>query len=118
LSTYPIDSAELSEEDARGHIDAVSNKDANVPEVSCLAETDPTAAATVTTTPTLTKSEIAALVATRLWRYLQMMVWDIYVDVMEYLTKPPLRLIFLNLATAMILTEETSFDLEIELLIE
>jgi hypothetical protein len=46
------------------------------------------------------------------------MVWDIYVDVMEYLTKPPLRLIFLNLATAMILTEETSFDLEIELLIE
>jgi hypothetical protein len=63
-------STELSEDDGRGRIDVANDRNANVPEVSCLAKTDLTASAPISTVPTLTETEIAALVATHLRRYL------------------------------------------------
>jgi hypothetical protein len=91
---------------------------ANIAEVSRLTGLVPVATAAHPTSALITKAEIAALVATRLRRYSQTMVWDIPVDETEHLSELSVMLISWDPARAMSSTGETTVDLEAELLLK
>jgi hypothetical protein len=78
----------------------------------------PVGAAAQPTAAPLTEAEIAALVATRLRRYSQTMVWDIAVDETAHLSERSVTIISLDPANAMSPKGETTLDLEAELLIK
>jgi hypothetical protein len=69
----PITS-ESSADSSPKHIDMARDRDGHVPTVSQVPEIDPAPATVVPTAPALSEAEIAALVAMRLRRYLQVMV--------------------------------------------
>jgi hypothetical protein len=69
-------SSELYEDSSHERIDMAKDKDGHVPIVSRVSEIDPAPATVVSAAPVLSEAEIAALVATRLRRYSQVMVWD------------------------------------------
>jgi hypothetical protein len=89
---------------------------ANIAEVSRFVGSVPIGAATHPTSAPLTESNIVALLATRLQRYSQTMVWDIPVDKTEHLSKPVVMLVSLDPTRAMSSMGETTLDLEAELL--
>jgi hypothetical protein len=82
-----------------------------------MSETDPVLATVVPTTPAVSEAEIAALVATHLRRYSQVMVWDVPVDETEHMAEPARSLGSLHL-NAMSPKGETSVPLETKLFLK
>jgi hypothetical protein len=91
---------------------------ADIGEVSLTAGSVPVGAVAQPVLAPLTKAEILALVARRLRSYLQTMVWDIPMDETEHLSERSVTLTSLDPAKAMSPREETTLDVETELLLK
>jgi hypothetical protein len=107
----------LFEDSSSEGIDMARDRGGHVPIVSRVPKTDPALATVVPAAPALSEVEIAALVATRLRRYSQAMVWVVQVDETEHLAEPALTWGSLH-PTAMSPRGETSLQLETELFLK
>jgi hypothetical protein len=111
-------SSTVSEDATPLTTDGKTHTAADVAEVSLIAGLVPIGAATQPTAAPLREAEIAVLVAMRLRRYSQTMVWDIAVDETAHLSERSITIISLDPVKAMSLKGETNVDLEAELLIK
>jgi hypothetical protein len=118
MPVEPLVSSGVLEDGSPLTTDGKTKTAANVAEVSLIAGSVPIGVAAQPTPVPLTEAAIAVLVATRLQRYLQTMVWDIPVDETEHLSECSVTLILLNPAKAMSPRGETTLDLEAELLLK
>lgn len=116
--TKPTVSLGISEDGRFLISDGKTETAANVAEVSQLTGSVLIGATAHPTSAPIAKAEITALVATRLRRYSQTMVWDISVDEMEYHSELSVMLILLHPVRAMSLIGETTVELEVELLLK